>query len=408
MKLLPDYMVPAVFISIPNIPLMPNGKLDRKKLPLPSPKRTFTTLKKIKNTTESFITQIILKHTGFESIDSNDNFIDMGIDSLAALKIIVDVEEQFDKRFSLTVLLQHPTISMLTKFIDSTTSSPYSSLIALRKEGTKVPLYLLHGIGLNLFNFNGMLSHLDPEQPVYGLRAAGLDGNQTPLKTIESLAAHYNQQILNHDPIGPYAIAGYSFGGIIAFEMVKQLKEAGKFVEMLAMIDTHIQKPPQRLFINTIAVKAVRQYHKFIFRLRSFIKYPLANINYLSILYSNKIKLFLIWLGALDKYKTSELPRYMQIVVDRLEKAWGKYDVKPYDIKIDLFKADKRLYYVDDPEMLGWKEYALQGIDIHTVPGDHEDMFEPPHDKTLAELLQKRLDEIPSNGNYTITRSIVA
>ena len=395
---LPDYMVPSVFTAIPGIPLMPNGKLDRKRLPLPTPKKSSVHPKKTKNTTEAVIAQIILKNTDFGKIGVNDNFIDMGIDSMRALMIIVDIEEQFDKRLPLTVLAHHPTINLLTKFIDTTTSSPYSSLIALKKDGAKLPLYILHGIGLNLFNFNSMLSYMDAEQPVYGLRAAGLDGNQTPLKSIESLAAHYNQQIFNHDPIGPYAIAGYSFGGIIAFEMVKQLKEAGKTVEMLAMMDTHIKKPEPAPLVHRALKKLGRQYHKLIFRVGSVFEHPLANVDYIFTIYTSKFKDLLIWLGVLDRYKVSELPKYMQTVVDRLEKAWDKYKIKPYDVKIDLFKADKRLYYVDEPAMLGWGRYALRGVDVHTVPGDHEDMFEPPNDKTLAEMLQKRLNEMPSNS----------
>ena len=396
-NILPDYMVPAFFIEIPNIPLMPNGKLDRKQLPPPSPKRLSYIAKRTKNTTEAVITQIILKNTDFGKIGLNDNFIDMGIDSMRALMIIVDIEEQFDKRFPLTVLVHHPTIKLLTTFIDTTTASPYSSLIALKKDGSKLPLYILHGIGLNLFNFNSMLKYINKEQPVYGLRAAGLDGNKTPLKSIESLAAHYNQQILNHDPIGPYAIAGYSFGGIIAFEMVKQLKEAGKAVEMLAMIDTHIKKQPPSIFSDKIIKKVTRQYSKLKFRIGSFYKYPVANIDYLKTLYTSMFKEFGVWAGMLNKDKISDLPKYMQNVVDRMENAWGKYEIRPYDIKIDLFKAEKRLYYVDDPKMLGWEAYAQQGVSLHTVPGDHEDMFESPNDKTLAQLLQKRLDELPSN-----------
>ena len=407
-RTLPEYMIPAAIIEIPDIPLMPNGKLDRKRLPLPVKKRRTHHIRKSKNTTEAAIMRIILKHTDFGEISLNDNFIDMGLDSMTALSIIVDIEEQFDKRFPLNVLVHHPTTKLLANFIDTSTSSPYSSLIALKKDGSKVPLYLLHGIGLNLFNFNGMLSYMNASQPVYGLRAAGMDGNKTPLKSIESLAAHYNRQILNHDPIGPYAIAGYSFGGIIAFEMVKQFKESGKSVELLAMIDTHIKHPPPLSLVTKAAKKITRQFKKLTFRIESFYLHPLANINYLGTLYGNTFKSILIWLGVLDKYKVSELPAYMQNVVERMEKAWHRYTIKPYDVKLDLFKAEKRLYYVDEPNLLGWGRYAQQGVTVHTVPGDHADMFEPPNDKTLAELLQKRLDEMPSNISGKTANSLSA
>ena len=357
---------------------------------------------------EAIITKIFLKNTDFDHIGINDNFIDMGVDSLVALMIIVDIEEKFDKRLPLTALAHHPTIKLLARFIDGTSASPYSSLIALKKEGAKVPLYLIHGIGLNLFNFNSMLNYLDADQPVYGLRAAGLDGNSKPLESIQTIAAYYNQEIINHDPIGPYAIAGYSFGGIVAYEMVNQLKEAGKNVEMLAMIDTNVQEAAPIVFIDKLLQKTIRQFGKLAFRLGSFSKQPLANIDYLTKLYTNKVKETMVKFGMLNKYKASGLPKYMQKVVDKLYLAWSYYKLKPYHVKLDLFKAEHRLFYVDDPKFLGWGQYALDGVKVYNVPGDHEDMFRSPNDRLLAQAIQKRLDEIPENAERVIDRSLSA
>ena len=209
---LPAYMVPAQFVLLTKIPLMPNGKVDRRQLP-PPPKKAAGKLGVIntnpRTKTELIITEIFLDNTDLGKIGINDNFIDLGIDSLMALKIIVEIEARLDKRLPLTVLVHHPSIRLLSKFINGISVSPYNSLITMKEGNTnKVPLYVVHGIGLNLFNFNGMVSHLDDDQPVYGLRAAGLDGKHGPLESVETVAAYYNQEILNHDPIGPYAIAG--------------------------------------------------------------------------------------------------------------------------------------------------------------------------------------------------------
>lgn len=402
---LPDYMIPASFIVIPRVPLMPNGKLDRKKLPIPTPKPLSRSNKKPSTETEKIITQIILNNTDFEHIGINDNFIDLGIDSLIALTIIVGIEEHFHKRLPLTVLVHYPSVKLLAQFIDSASDSPYNSLINLKTGGNKVPLYLVHGIGLNLFNFNSIIQHMDADQPVLGLRAAGLDGNEAPLESIETIAAYYNQEILNHDPIGPYAIAGYSMGGIIAYEMAKQLKEAGKKVEMLAMIDTNVQESFQAP-INNILRKIERQVDKLLFRAVSFYRHPVSNVDYLSQTFGHQLKTFLTKSGIRNKYIASELPEYMQNVVEKLEAACARYVIKPYNLKIDLIKAEQRFYYIDDPKYLGWSNYALDGIITYDVPGDHEDMFHSPNDMILAETLQKRLNEIPANLNRQILKNI--
>lgn len=404
---LPDYMVPSVFILIPRMPLMPNGKLDRKKLPIPTTKPLSRSNKKPSTETEKKITQIILNNTDFEHIGINDNFIDLGIDSLIALTIIVGIEEQFHKRLPLTILVHYPSVKLLAQFIDSASDSPYNSLINLKTGGDKVPLYLVHGIGLNLFNFNSIIEHMDANQPVFGLRAAGLDGNEAPLESIETIAAYYNQEILSHDPIGPYAIAGYSMGGIIAYEMAIQLKEAGKKVEMLAMIDTNVQESFQAP-INNLLRKAERQIDKLIFRVGSFYKHPVSNIDYLSQTFGQQIKAFLTRAGFRSKYAPSELPTYMQYVVEKLEAACANYVIQPYNLKIDLIKAEQRFYYVDDPKYLGWGNYALDGITIYEVPGDHEEVFSSPNDMILAETLQKRLNEIPTNIRRPVMNNLSA
>ncbi len=348
---------------------MPNGKLDRAKLPAPTTKPLSRSNKKPSTETEKIITLIILNNTDFEHIGINDNFIDLGIDSLVALTIIVGIEEQFHKRLPLTVLIHYPSVKLLAQFIDSASDSPYNSLINLKTGGDKVPLYLVHGIGLNLFNFNTIIDHMDADQPVFGLRAAGLDGNEAPLESIETIATYYNQEILNHDPIGPYAIAGYSMGGIIAYEMAKQLKEAGKKVEMLAMIDTNVQESFQAP-INNILRKVERQVDKLIFRVGSLYRHPVSNVDYLSQTFGQQLKTFLTRWGIRSKYTASELPEYMQNVVEKLEAACARYVIQPYNLKIDLVKAEQRFYYIDDPKYLGWGNYALDGIITYYVPGD--------------------------------------
>jgi len=84
----------------------------------------------------------------------------------------------------------------------------------------------------------------------------------------------------------------------------------------------------------------------------------------------------------------------MQVIAGKLNFAFSNYVFEPYHVKIDLFMANTRLYFVDDGKFLGWKDHALDGIIVHKIPGDHEKIFQSPNDAILAKILQDRLDQI--------------
>src|SRR5690606_25159051 len=114
----------------------------------------------------------------------------------------------------------------------------WNSLVPIKPEGKKHPLYIIHGAGSNILSFYDIAKHTDPEQPVYGLQPKGLDGKEKPLTSVEAIAAHFINEIIAHIHNGPYRLAGYSFGGIIAYEMAQQLRALGKEVKHLIMFDT--------------------------------------------------------------------------------------------------------------------------------------------------------------------------
>jgi amino acid adenylation domain-containing protein len=392
---LPEYMVPDSYMIIPSFPLMLNGKLDRKALPEPTLRHHH-----LKNTDkpqtpiEISLAEILKQHIAVDEIGLNDNLFDFGIDSLVAVSIIVQIENKFGERLPVSILKQYPTIKQLAEAIISKPHAAYKSLIAIQSEGSKIPLYIVHGSGLNVFHLFDLAALLDKDQPVYGLRAYGLDGTVEPLDNIEAMAQFYNDEIIKHNPQGPYAIAGHSLGGYIAYEMVAQLKKMGKEVKMLGMFDTNLQYPthhyPQP---KKIAAKLLRQFRKARFRTQTLANEPSKTWAYLNIYYGQKFNLFLKRIGILKEYDPQNLPDFMQKIAQKLDIALNNYVVKPHDIHIDLFKAEERIYYIDDPKLLGWGKYALKGITIHSIPGDHKVMFDPPNDKILAKALQNRLDK---------------
>jgi len=394
-NILPDYMVPGVYMVIPFIPVMPNGKIDRKALPNPELGNNVAEYVAPVTELEKSITEIWINNIGVKNIGTNDNFFNLGGNSLLAAKTMTQIEKLTGKRLSLANLFKYPTIRQLASIINDPSHSPYKALIDIKPAGSKIPLYIVHGIGLNLLNFRNMVFNLDNDQPVYGIQSLGLNNKTEALDDMEEIAAAYNSEITAHNPTGPYAIAGYSFGGYIAYEMARQLQDQGREVKLLAMFDTNLQYPThQYSFWKKVYTKTLRQFPKAAFRIKSISKYPKDNIAYLTTYYERKFKGLYKNVDFQTEQDPENLPDFMQQIAKKLIKAFYKYRIRPLDIKIDLFRANKRFYFVDDPDFLGWTNYALKGVNVHIVPGDHKEMFYPPNDAILAASLQKRLDEI--------------
>ena len=251
---------------------------------------------------------------------------------------------------------------------------------------------MVHGAGLNVLLFNTLAANMSPDQPVYGLQAKGLDGIDEPLDNIEDIAAHYIAAIMEQNPSGPYALAGYSFGGIIAFEMARQLEALGKEVKMLAMFDTYAYRSPH---YDAPIVKLYKRGRFFIkrvlytFTFSNGVKYQIKER-------STNIKRRFVRMWWNFKYGKNQTQAgifgYSNKVDVMNEYAEKHYQLKPYDIAIEVFRAENRTFYMDDFEYLGWKPYALKGVNIHPIPGEHNTIFKAPNDKAFAGILQKCLD----------------
>jgi len=388
-KVLPEHMVPANFEVLPEIPLLPSGKVDIKMLPKPNIQDNSTTFVAPGSVLERMLAEIWEENIGIKNIGITDDFFELGGTSMIAVKTKIQIEKVTHKRLSPSILFKYPTIQQLALALADFTEEVYKSLVPIQPEGSKVPLYIVHGIGLNVLNFRNLAADLGPDQPIYGLQGVSLSEQQESLDTIEKTAAFYNKEIIKQNPTGPYVIAGYSIGGVIAYEMVKQLKAADKDVKLLIMFDTAIQIPTHQYpLLKKIWVKGLRQFPKLKFRILSFLNKPKENVAYIKAIYGKKFAK-----GFYQKHETYGLPDYMQQTIFRLKDAFDQYVIVPYDVKIDLFSG-KKLYYLDDPKFLGWRKYALQGINVYPVSSNHDTMFNVPYHQELANLLQQRLDEI--------------
>ncbi|WP_081958804.1 thioesterase domain-containing protein [Algibacter lectus] len=207
------------------------------------------------------------------------------------------------------------------------------------------------------------------------------------------MAAHYVAEIVESNPTGPYAIAGYSLGGIIAFEMVKILKVQNRKVSSLIMLDSYVYPT----YNYEVSFKKTRVH----------LSYSLGQVAFVVKMMLLDKENFSRWLGIIkSKIKSS----YLRIKLGReaqhkLEYPWplelddmhrlavDNYQIIPEDLEIDLLKVeDNNIFYAHDTNYLGWREVAKGGVIRHVIPGNHKNMFQSPNDKALGQILQAILD----------------
>ncbi|HEU4322707.1 MAG TPA: alpha/beta fold hydrolase, partial [Roseiflexaceae bacterium] len=168
-----------------------------------------------------------------------DSFFSLGGTSLLAVRLMARIQERWDHDLPLATIFEHPTVERLAGLVrQQVAPQAWSALVRLQGGAARPPLFLMHAVGGNVLDYAALLPHLDDDQPVYGLQSRGLYGDESPHTTIEAMAADYLDEIRAVQPHGPYALGGYSMGGLIALEIANQLRAKGETVALLALLDT--------------------------------------------------------------------------------------------------------------------------------------------------------------------------
>jgi amino acid adenylation domain-containing protein len=406
---LPDYMIPTAFVLMEKFPLTSTLKVDRKALPDPdlNVPRVETSYVAPKTQTEHKLAQIWASLLNQKKIGINDDFFEIGGHSMIAVALMVKIEKELNIRLPLSSLFESTTIHLLAELIDHKSESiEWRSLVPIRPAGSKKPLFLIHGLGLNVLLYTTIVNYLDPEQPVYGLQAKGLNGIDKPLETLESIASYYISEVESIDSDGPYALAGFSLGGRIAYEMARQLEEKGKKVSFLGILDATAEG----------SVMNQPFFKRNQYRINYFINYISWNIASF-FREPNKTKFSVIrrrWNGLekrmrgldikvdrpefVSKGKKNELPKFLRNVHRANNRANRNYIIHPYNGTVHLYKALKQTFYIPEPVSYGWDSVAKGGVVIHEIPGEHSNTFAPPNDKYFAHILQQTLDASRNSG----------
>ncbi len=392
--LLPSYMVPDDFELIPFLPLTPNGKIDRNALPKPNHQASVGAhgYAPPRSSAEKAIAAIWADLLGMDKLSIYDDFFELGGHSLVAVQAMTRLEKETGKRLPLASLFEAPTVEKLAKLIELDHKAiAWNSLVPIKPKGSKMPLYIVHGFGMNVLLFKDLAKHMDPDQPVFALQAKGLGPDDEALDNMEDIARYYVSEILATNPAQSFALAGYSFGGIIVYEMARQLKMMGKKIVMLAMFDTYAENSDY--FDPTLirlSKKAKRQFPKLLFILRSLWQRPRQTISYQVNFVRRKLN---GKSAAEEEWESKDLSPKEIKIGEKYEYANSHYKMVPFDGAIDLFKVKTRLYYLDDMKYMGWKKYAKKGVYVHEISGDHKTFLYMPFAREFARILQQALDQ---------------
>ncbi len=441
---LPQYMVPNSFVVLDSLPLTASGKVDRHALPAPDDlsNRQDGQRSTPQTQVEKLLATIWTDLLEVSGIGINDNFFEVGGHSLLAVRLFAQIEKRFGKCLPLATLFQAPTIAQLAAILEEGLqkewtaewsslvainpvkapsarglgrglqcpaapatplfpgSSPSgrretavaSAMIAARDTSSKPPFFCVHALGGNVLEYYDLAHYLGKAQPFYGLQSASLDGKHAAHRRVEDMAAHYIKEMRELQPAGPYFLGGRSLGGMIAFEMARQLRAQGQEIGLLALLDTY-PSGYAKLLRDQTTLRAGFD------RAVSRTKAHLANLKGLSLpdkfLYLVAKSKFAprkmksqVWRRVYSSFENlgRPLPRALQNIKELNSLAVREYVPQVYDGHVTLFWASSDLRAsVDFVE--GWRALAGGGIEVHEIPGSHLDIVKEPHVQELAKKL---------------------
>ena len=233
---LPAVAVPARIVSLDALPLTPHGKLDRARLAELAAPATAAVATTPEGPLEARLLAIFQKLLEHREIGIEDDFFDLGGDSLLAVALLLEVERAFGRRLAPATLLDAPSVQALASRILSAKPADRSFLVSFRREGSAPPLFLVPGALGSALQFRELARLLGPDQPVHAFEPAGLAGEEEPDTSVEAMAERYLGELAAVHPQGPVRLAGTCLGSLVAFEMARRLAASGRAVEPLVML----------------------------------------------------------------------------------------------------------------------------------------------------------------------------
>ncbi len=364
---LPDYMVPSAFVQLDAFPLTPNGKLDRRALPAPSAEAfAHQAYEAPQGELETTLAKIWSELLVVERISRHDNFFALGGHSLLAVQMIRRSRIALGISIPMPVLFEAPTLAALTQRVSvqkNVQDESFAVLLPIQPHGARPALFCVHPVTGLSWHYRGLVSHLEVDQPVYGLQARGLDGGSLPAVTIEAMAIDYIQQIRRIQPRGPYYLLGWSFGGKVAHSMATQLEQQGERVALLAVLDAtpdYVQRD------NKSKITEDDFYHLFV-------RHAAGS------------------LSEAGQYLWEKTRAVLQNNVQLVQ----RFSPRVYSGDMLFFRATMaRDAWTQPISPEVWQPYVMGNIEVHDINCQHYDMELPAPTAQIGRILRQKLNAL--------------
>ncbi|MEM4990087.1 amino acid adenylation domain-containing protein [Collimonas sp. H4R21] len=394
---MPEYMVPAAYVMLAALPLTPNGKLDRKHLPAPAADAyAVGGYAAPEGEIETVLAGIWSELLQIERIGRHDNFFSLGGHSLSILQV-VNLLKQKGVRISASDVFTYPTVARLAEHIAQLNPlETENAAVLIRAGGRQRPLFLMHeGSGLLIYA-HMLASHIHPDIPVYGLPPVPLE--QPQLSTVQGMAVRAADLIRAVQPSGPYRLAGWSFGGALAYEVAQQFLNAGQEVEFIGLFDTHCSigddderewKLGDKQLMLTL-LEAAAGNDPVLKAAMEKLKAAAPDIDVPTLLQlARRNGLFPAGFSLQGLLQLMENSR-------TIIRAYGDYAAQPIGVPVHFYSAEGDT--VNEP-LRGWGAVVPEMLlRLVPVPGTHQSMMISPHIEVFAHALNTALQPAKQEG----------
>jgi amino acid adenylation domain-containing protein len=386
---LPEYMIPATFVTLPSLPRTSGGKVNRQALPAPQAERPSLAqpYQAPRTALEEYLVGLWRELLHVDRVGLDDNFFELGGTSILGAMMISRLQEKLGQRVSVAAVFDAPTIAGLAGQIEQSgvdvsseqfRSSNLPLVVPLQPEGSRSPWFMVHPPGGIVVCYQALAQRLGRDRPFYGIRARGLHGEAELPMRMEDMAAEYVAGVRAIQPRGPYQLGGWSVGGLVAWEMAQQLRARGERISLLALVDTSLpasarqgdEQSGQEYGLDITLAELSR----------------LGPDEQLPYLWQHALKLGLIEPGVPMEVAEQILHDLKRLFHHHMQLA-DRYVARPYPHAVTLVRPTDVPFASAMPRDRGWKSLAA-AVEVQFVPGHHHSMVKEPHVEALARTLE--------------------
>jgi amino acid adenylation domain-containing protein len=409
---LPPWKIPAGLHALPSLPTTYTGKLDRPRLLAAAREHSAEvppadagiadpaagaecSAPNSRTPLEQALADCWRSLLGVARIDVHSSFFDLGGDSLAAIRLCDWIAQHTGQRLTAAALHGAPTIARLAALLEQPASAGVETGVVLLRPGHgRPPLFVLHSMGGEVFYARPIAGHLTGDLPVYGIRQQAPDGKPFLADSFEALAARCVNSMIALLPEGPFRLAGYSFGGLLAYEAARQLAARGCRVELVAVVDA---LPSSRTRAPANAPKSVAAFAR---NLSYWIADDLMHSSPRAL--AARVRRALTGRGPLPParhdlaahLKDSPLAQWYHDIIAANGRLLARYDPQLYPGRLLLIRTRAEGPRALRAEDRGWGLLAAGGVEVRTVKANHITIVKEPHARTVAALLAAELDRL--------------